>query len=225
MDEFAFGIEWSHEVYQYANDIQKWLTSNGRNITVQVWNDAILKKDLAAWDKKIEVCYWSFDGDKSIFSEREKNRRNRATAPEIAKAGFSVYNVNFDYLYAVPKNTPVQIKKDANWDGYVLLNNWNITLWNDNLRYDKENIDAQYEKQNRIMKASSSDFVGTSLAIWGEDSGSVNGELIRQNVDVHLRSAILKTKAEYNDNAKTLVKKYAASESATREISSLKLKK
>lgn len=210
MDEFAFGgTQWSHEVAQYANDMQKWLKNKG--LITQVWNDAVLKKDINQWSKEIEICYWSYDGDVQNPDLKAENRANRTTLPELAKAGFKVYNYNSYYLYSVPKASVSQIKHDADFAGFDLLKNWTIQMW---------------DSQDKNAKTLQTDVVGAGMAIWGEDSGSVTGEEIRANVDTHLRSAILKAKASVDEQAKALVNKYTANNGANfQEITKLVLKK
>lgn len=210
MDEFAFGgTTWSHEVVQYANDMQKWLKSKG--LITQVWNDAVLKKDISSWNKEIEICYWSYDGDVQNPDWKAENRTNRTTVPELAEAGFKVYNCNSYYLYSVPKSDPAQIKHDADYAGLDLLKNWTIEMW---------------DSQDKNAKTSKGNMVGASMAIWGEDSGAATGEQIRVGVETHLRSAILKTKASVDADAQSLVNTYIANNGANfQEILSLKLKK
>lgn len=210
MDEFAFGgASWSHEVVKYANDMQQWLEAKG--LITQVWNDAILKKDVKLWNNKVEVCYWSYDGDVQDINHKAENRVNRTTVPELAKAGFKVYNYNSYFLYSVPKSDPKQIKLDADYAGLEVLRNWNIEMW---------------DSQDRDAKTSHKDMVGAGMAIWGEHSGSVAGNDIRMGVENHLRSIILKTKASTDEQARALVVKYIANNGVNfQEISKLKLKK
>lgn len=101
-DEFGYSVENHHEFVAYVNRLSSFLA--GKGLKTQMWNDGLIKQNLDDLNRRIEVTYWSYDGDAQDRGERDKRRRIRASMPELIQAGFDVWNYNSYYLYFVPNS-------------------------------------------------------------------------------------------------------------------------
>lgn len=158
-DEFPFNENWSHEIPEYYNNIQEHLYDYG--ITMRVWNDSLLKKDIVAGrlDDRIEVTYWSWDGQRQDQEQAQHLRDIRATPKDLIDHGIRVINCQGYYTYAVPKATDFT-SHNATYSARDLLGNWDLSTWD---RHET----AVPLTQEEIDKG----VIGAQLSIWGENLG------------------------------------------------------
>ena len=158
-DEFPFNENWSHEIPEYFNSIQEHLYDYG--ITMRVWNDSLLKKDIVAGrlDDRIEVTYWSWDGQRQDQEQAQHLRDIRATPKDLIDHGIRVINCQGYYTYAVPKTTDFT-SHNATYSARDLLGNWDLSKWD---RHET----AVPLTQEEIDKG----VIGAQLSIWGENLG------------------------------------------------------
>lgn len=158
-DEFPFNENWSHEIPEYFNNIQEHLYDYG--ITMRVWNDSLLKKDIVAGrlDDRIEVTYWSWDGQRQDQEQAQHLRDIRATPKDLIDHGIRVINCQGYYTYAVPKATDFT-SHDATYSARDMFGNWDLSKWD---RHET----AVPLTQEDIDKG----VIGAQLSIWGENLG------------------------------------------------------
>lgn len=158
-DEFPFNENWSHEIPEYYNNIQEHLYDYG--ITMRVWNDSLLKKDIVAGrlDDRIEVTYWSWDGQRQDQEQAQHLRDIRATPKDLIDHGIRVINCQGYYTYAVPKATDFT-SHDATYSARDLLGNWDLSKWD---RHETAVPLAQEDIDKGV--------IGAQLSIWGENLG------------------------------------------------------
>ena len=158
-DEFPFNENWSHEIPEYYNNIQEHLYDYG--ITMRVWNDSLLKKDIVAGrlDDRIEVTYWSWDGQRQDQEQAQHLRDIRATPKDLIDHGIRVINCQGYYTYAVPKATDFT-SHDATYSARDLLGNWDLSTWD---RHETAVPLAQEDIDKGV--------IGAQLSIWGENLG------------------------------------------------------
>ena len=158
-DEFPFNENWSHEIPEYYNNIQEHLYDYG--ITMRVWNDSLLKKDIVAGrlNEHIEVTYWSWDGQRQDQEQAQHLRDIRATPKDLIDHGIRVINCQGYYTYAVPKATDFT-SHDATYSARDLLGNWDLSKWD---RHETAIPLAQEDIDKGV--------IGAQLSIWGENLG------------------------------------------------------
>lgn len=158
-DEFPFNENWSHEIPEYYNNIQEHLYDYG--ITMRVWNDSLLKKDIVAGrlDDRIEVTYWSWDGQRQDQEQAQHLRDIRATPKDLIDHGIRVINCQGYYTYVVPKATDFT-SADATYSARDMFGNWDLSKWD---RHET----AVPLVQEDIDKG----VIGAQLSIWGENLG------------------------------------------------------
>lgn len=158
-DEFPFNENWSHEIPEYYNNIQEHLYDYG--ITMRVWNDSLLKKDIVAGrlDDRIEVTYWSWDGQRQDQEQAQHLRDIRATPKDLIDHGIRVINCQGYYTYAVPKTTDFT-SHDATYSARDMLGNWDLSKWD---RHETAVPLAQEDIDKGV--------IGAQLSIWGENLG------------------------------------------------------
>lgn len=158
-DEFPFNENWSHEIPEYFNNIQEHLYDYG--ITMRVWNDSLLKKDIVAGrlDDRIEVTYWSWDGQRQDQEQAQHLRDIRATPKDLIDHGIRVINCQGYYTYAVPKATDFT-SHNATYSARDLLGNWDLSKWD---RHETAIPLTQEEIDKGV--------IGAQLSIWGENLG------------------------------------------------------
>lgn len=161
-DEFPFNENWSHEIPEYYNNIQEHLYDYG--ITMRVWNDSLLKKDIVAGrlDDRIEVTYWSWDGQRQDQEQAQHLRDIRATPKDLIDHGIRVINCQGYYTYAVPKTTDFT-SHNATYSARDLLGNWDLSKWD---RHETAIPLTQEEIDKGV--------IGAQLSIWGENLGLDN---------------------------------------------------
>lgn len=158
-DEFPFNENWSHEIPEYYNNIQEHLYDYG--ITMRVWNDSLLKKDIVAGrlDDRIEVTYWSWDGQRQDQEQAQHLRDIRATPKDLIDHGIRVINCQGYYTYAVPKATDFT-SHDATYSARDMFGNWDLSTW------DRHETAVPLARED-IDKG----VIGAQLSIWGENLG------------------------------------------------------
>lgn len=158
-DEFPFNENWSHEIPEYYNNIQEHLYDYG--ITMRVWNDSLLKKDIVAGklDDRIEVTYWSWDGQRQDQEQAQHLRDIRATPKDLIDHGIRVINCQGYYTYAVPKATDFT-SHDATYSARDMFGNWDLSKWD---RHETAVPLAQEDLDKGV--------IGAQLSIWGENLG------------------------------------------------------
>lgn len=158
-DEFPFNENWSHEIPEYYNSIQEHLYDYG--ITMRVWNDSLLKKDIVAnkLDDRIEVTYWSWDGQRQDQEQAQHLRDIRATPKDLIDHDIRVINCQGYYTYAVPRNTDFT-SHDATYSARDMFGKWDLAKWDNHetaVPLTKEEVD--------------NGLIGAQLSIWGENLG------------------------------------------------------
>lgn len=157
-DEFWSGSSKTNE--KYINSISGYL--NDRGFNVLIWNDLITKSNMKNLNKKLYVCYWSFDGDTQNKTLKANRRKYRSSFTELQENGFKVINYNSYYLYFTP-----DMNNTDSYDVEYMISdarkNWNIRVWDgDNGRY----------------AATCKGIAGACVSIWGEDSSGVSNDEI-----------------------------------------------
>lgn len=175
-DEFGYSPESNHEFIRYVNTLNEFI--NAKGLTTRIWNDGLIKNNLDQLAKNVQITYWSYDGDSQDKEEASKRRLLRASLPDLLDKGFKVLNYNSYYLYFVP-NRNHDIAHDAQYAANDVARNWQLGQW------DKT------DKTNSIFDTGN--IIGSSLSVWGEDSGTITDEMIQESVDPLLRTIIEKT--------------------------------
>ena len=193
-DEFPFNENWSHEIPEYFNNIQEHLYDYG--ITMRVWNDSLLKKDIVAGrlDDRIEVTYWSWDGQRQDQEQAQHLRDIRATPKDLIDNGIRVINCQGYYTYAVPKATDFT-SADAMYSARDMFGNWDLSKWD---RHET----AVPLTQEEIDKG----VIGAQLSIWGENLGGSHTDKISvlNNYSYMMRNIARICKAYGKDPNETL---------------------
>lgn len=193
-DEFPFNENWSHEIPEYYNNIQEHLYDYG--ITMRVWNDSLLKKDIVAGrlDDHIEVTYWSWDGQRQDQEQAQHLRDIRATPKDLIDHGIRVINCQGYYTYAVPKTTDFT-SHDATYSARDMLGNWDLSKWD---RHETA-IPLAQEDINKGV-------IGAQLSIWGENLGDGHRDKLSvlNNYSYMMRNISRICKAYGRDPAETL---------------------
>ncbi len=175
-DEFSYAVENNHEFIRYVNTLNDFINSKG--LITRIWNDGLIKNNLNELNRNIEITYWSYDGDAQAKEDIKYRREIRAGLPELLASGFKVLNYNSYYLYFVPKSGS-HIHNDSKYAAEDVLNNWTLGKW------DGKNTSNHVQNTQNI--------IGASLSIWGERSGSLNGETIQEASKNLLKAVIQKT--------------------------------
>lgn len=194
-DEFPFNENWSHEIPEYYNNIQEHLYDYG--ITMRVWNDSLLKKDIVAGrlDDRIEVTYWSWDGQRQDQEQAQHLRDIRATPKDLIDHGIRVINCQGYYTYAVPKTTDFT-SHDATYSARDMLGNWDLSKWD---RHETA-IPLAQEDINKGV-------IGAQLSIWGENLG----------FDHHDKNSVLNNYTYMMRNISRICKAYGKAPNETLE--------
>lgn len=144
----------------YINSTACYLRSKG--YSVRMWNDLLLKSNIARIDKHIAVTYWSFDGDVENAQERAQRRAVRASAAELQAAGFNVLNFNSYYLYFIPSRSSCSAE-----DRKYMVNDarahWTPRRW---------------DGQSGALLPTTDRVIGSAISVWGEDSKHVSAQKI-----------------------------------------------
>lgn len=194
-DEFPFNENWSHEIPEYFNNIQEHLYDYG--ITMRVWNDSLLKKDIVVGrlDDRIEVTYWSWDGQRQDQEQAQHLRDIRATPKDLIDHGIRVINCQGYYTYAVPKATDFT-SHNATYSARDLLGNWDLSKWD---RHDTAIPLTQEEIDKGV--------IGAQLSIWGENLG----------LDHHDKFSVLNNYSYMMRNISRICKAYGKTPNETLE--------
>ena len=132
----------------FANQLNSYLRSKG--FTVRMYNDSISLQDVNRLNKKIEIYYWEYPG------------AEYADFNDLTNAGFHVINGNSYYLYFVPCKSNTG-SADLQYSVNDISENWTPDMWNE---------DQKTEAQ------STGNILGSSMAVWNEDSGGVSKKLV-----------------------------------------------
>lgn len=193
-DEFPFNENWSHEIPEYFNNIQEHLYDYG--ITMRVWNDSLLKKDIVAGrlDDRIEVTYWSWDGQRQDQEQAQHLRDIRATPKDLIDHGIRVINCQGYYTYVVPKTTDFT-SADATYSARDMFGNWDLSKW------DRHETAVPLARED-IDKG----VIGAQLSIWGENLGDGHRDKLSvlNNYSYMMRNISRICKAYGRDPAETL---------------------
>ncbi len=161
-DEFSSAS--GNDVVSYINTMSKFLQKKG--FTVRIWNDLLYKKNIKKVNHKLQVTYWSYDGDVQNSSLKKKRRKLRASAKELQKEGFKILNYNSYYLYFTPSKTNCN-RADRDYMVQDVKENWNIRKWDQ---------DSSKELPNNR------NILGAAVSVWGEDSAGLSSKKIYQQV-------------------------------------------
>lgn len=161
-DEFLSGSK--SDIVNYINTISKFLQKKG--FTVRIWNDLLRRDNIAKINHKLQITYWSFDGDTTIPSESKSRRKVRASASALIKEGFDILNYNSYYLYFTPSATNCN-KSDREYMVRDLKNNWNLKIW---------------DGDGGIPLKNSRHVIGAAVSVWGEDASGVSAATIYKQV-------------------------------------------
>lgn len=193
-DEFPFNENWSHEIPEYYNNIQEHLYDYG--ITMRVWNDSLLKKDIVAGklDDRIEVTYWSWDGQRQDQEQAQHLRDIRATPKDLIDHGIRVINCQGYYTYAVPKATDFT-SHDATYSARDMFGNWDLSKWD---RHETAIPLVQEDIDKGV--------IGAQLSIWGENLGfdHIDKTSVLNNYSYMMRNIARICKAYGKDPNETL---------------------
>ena len=193
-DEFPFNENWSHEIPEYYNNIQEHLYDYG--ITMRIWNDSLLKKDIVAGklDDRIEVTYWSWDGQRQDQEQAQHLRDIRATPKDLIDHGIRVINCQGYYTYAVPKATDFT-SHDATYSARDMFGNWDLSKWD---RHETAVPLAQEDIDKGV--------IGAQLSIWGENLGfgHIDKNSVLNNYSYMMRNIARICKAYGKDPNETL---------------------
>lgn len=144
----------------YINVMARYL--QGKGFTVRIWNDLLLKKNIARIDHRIQVTYWSIDGDAEDSHIAAARRKTRASAADLQRAGFDILNCNSYYLYFTPSKASCT-KANRRYAIDDLKGNWSLRAW---------------DGDSGRMLASDEHLVGAAIGIWSEDSAGVSKSTI-----------------------------------------------
>ncbi|WP_416192074.1 family 20 glycosylhydrolase [Neisseria sp. CCUG12390] len=183
-DEFGYSVENHHEFVAYVNRLSSFLA--GKGLKTQMWNDGLIKQNLDDLNRRIEVTYWSYDGDAQDRGERDKRRRIRASMPELIQAGFDVWNYNSYYLYFVP-NSNLASSGDTDYAVRDVEKNWDLGIWDGD---NRQNV-LQAHKQKKVR--------GAALAIWGEHSLSLSDKTVFSHTQKLLQAVMHKAEKTSSD--------------------------
>ena len=175
-DEFGYSAANNHEYVSYINQMAAFLAQQG--LKTRIWNDGVIKANLASLDHAIEITYWSHDG-RQDGSIGEANRTLRARVPELLDAGFNVLNYNAGYLYAAPKQG-MGDSTDSNYDSRLILRDWNPGIW---------------DEKNHTNAVDGKRLKGAALSIWGENAGTLDDASIARYYADEITTLVEKTRA------------------------------
>lgn len=176
-DEFSYSADSNHQFIAYANSLAAFLSE--KKLKTRMWNDGLIKPTLDQLDRNIQITYWSYDGDPENKTTAVQRRKIRSSMPELVEKGFGVMNYNSYYLYVVPKQN-WGTSHNSDFAARDVLKRWNLGVW------DGENHRNAIKDTSKIL--------GASLAIWGENAGSLNSSTIQKYTAGLLESVIWKTR-------------------------------
>ncbi len=164
-DEFGYSVSNNNEFVSYVNTLSSYLAEQG--ITARVWNDGLLKSNLAGLDHSVQVTYWSYDGNPTDSSVADDRREIRASMGDLLDDGFQVLNYNWYYLYSVPEQGVSSEDSGAHMASDIQTK-WNLGMW------DGTDTTTQISDTSNI--------IGSSLTIWGENAdGLTEDEILNWN--------------------------------------------
>lgn len=147
----------------YISQISGLLMQKG--YTVRIWNDLLTKSNIRKISRKIQVTYWSYDGDTEDPDEKSARRASRVSAAQLQFLGFQVLLYNSYYLYYIPS-----ADNDSTEDRAYMVNDlkahWDLHCW---------------DGEDGTRLKSTTGIAGAAISVWGEDSkGISDAEIYRQ---------------------------------------------
>ena len=196
-DEFGYSVGNNHEFISYVNELSEFLASHG--LTTRMWNDGLIKSNLAELNHDVQITYWSYDGNPGDTSVAAQRRAIRASMPDLLEEGFQVLNYNSYYLYSVPEEG-AGTSQSGDFAARDTLLNWDLGVWDNN------------NHSNVIVDTSN--IIGAALSIWGEHAGSLNDSTIQKYTAGHLAAIIKQTNAEADSSGAALAELKSVSDNA-----------
>lgn len=148
-DEIAYDEEDHVKYINYFNQMNRYLQR--KHVRTWLWNDSLLKADMKKLDQMIAITFWSWTGEPDSASEKKYREKIRPSAPQLIKAGHTVYNYNDYYLYA-DFTSKGSIRTDMQYMKQDLQKNWTLGRW------------------NSLHQQTTSKLSGAAISIWGEGS-------------------------------------------------------
>lgn len=148
-DEIAYDEEDHVKYIHYFNQMNRYLQK--KHVRIWIWNDSLLEADLKKLDQTIAITFWSWTGEPESTTEKKYREKVRPSAPQLIKAGHTVYNYNDYYLY-VDFTSKGSIRSDLQYMKRDIKKNWTLGRWNSS-------------HQQTTSKIS-----GAAISIWGEVS-------------------------------------------------------
>ena len=133
-----------------------------RGFTVRMWNDLLKKDRIGGLDKRIQVTYWSWDGEAQDPEVRAARRAERASVPDLQEEGFDILICNAYYLYYVPSPRNFN-EHDNDYTIEDLHRSWNLKVWDSNRGTALDSADH---------------LIGSAVSMWSEDSAELPQEPI-----------------------------------------------
>ena len=150
----------SRDKTAYIQNLSSYMKKKG--FTVRMWNDLLIRDNIADLDHTIQVTYWSWDGEVQDAATKEVRRSKRASVPDLQEAGFEILIYNAYYLYYVPslKNFNTH---DNDYTVNDLKDNWTIKNWDSN---------------TGRQLAATDHIIGSAVSMWSEDSAPLSTDQI-----------------------------------------------
>ena len=137
-----------------------------KGFTVRIWNDLLRKDNIDKINSKIQVTYWSYDGDAQSASVRKQRRKERASVRDLQKKGFDILNYNSYYLYFTPSKENCN-RSDRDYMVNDVEKNWNVKKW---------------DGDSGKTLSGKAHMIGAAVSVWGEDSSGVSADTIYKQV-------------------------------------------
>ena len=161
-DEFSSATQ--KQIVSYINTMSDFLEKKG--FTVRIWNDLLRKDNIDKINSKIQVTYWSYDGDAQSASVRKQRRKERASVRDLQKKGFDILNYNSYYLYFTPSKENCN-RSDRDYRVNDVEKNWNLKKW---------------DGDSGKTLSGKAHMIGAAVSVWGEDSSGVSADTIYKQV-------------------------------------------
>lgn len=170
-------VESNMNLVNYVNALDNFLKSQG--YTTRMWNDRVAKADLPAYNKDIQITYWTQIGGWDINSTDERatlGRKYTASAQELLYAGFKVLNYNAYYTYFLPGQRMWQPESYA-YTINDLVENWDL---------------SKFELNSGNQVRTTENVVGSALSFWGEEAGDYTDNQIQKKMQDFVKAYLKK---------------------------------
>ena len=134
----------------------------GRGFTVRMWNDLLKKDRIGGLDRRIQVTYWSWDGEAQDPDVKAARRAERASVPDLQAEGIDILICNAFYLYFVPSPRTFN-QHDNDYTIENLHRSWNLKVWDSNRGTSLDSADH---------------LIGSAVSMWSEESAELPEEPI-----------------------------------------------